>query len=71
MKIIFDHNKANPNKPNIYVKLKGKKPQFLFEKEEGHAVRRKSTYSFFYKENLYNLKNNTIKEVHSNAWKRV
>lgn len=34
----------------------------MFEKEQGYAVRRRSRYSFVYKETLYNLKNNTTKE---------
>jgi len=49
MKIIFDHK-------NVYVKLRGKKPKFMFEKEEGYPVCRRSKYSFIYKDTLYNLK---------------
>jgi hypothetical protein len=63
LKLIFDHQKTNPKRPNVYAKLKGKKPKFLFEKEEGHAVRRRSRYTFLYKDQIYDLKRNTIKCV--------
>jgi len=49
MKIIFDHK-------NVYVKLRGKKPKFMFIKEPGYPVCRRSKYSFIYKETLYDLK---------------
>jgi len=62
MKIIFDHNVPNPNRPNVYVKLEGKKPKFMFEKEEGYPVCRRSKYSFIYQENMYDLKHNITKE---------
>lgn len=61
MKLIFDHHKTNPKRPNVYAKLDGKKPKFLFEKEEGCAVRRISRYTFLYKGHVYDLKKNVIR----------
>ena len=57
MKIIFDHN-------DVYVKLHGKKPKFMFKRELGYPVRRRSKYSFIYKDTLYNLKHRNENEVY-------
>lgn len=63
MKIIFDHNVPNPNNPKVYIKLDRRKPIFMFEKEHGYPVARRSKYSFVYKEMLYDIKHNITKEI--------
>jgi hypothetical protein len=55
MKIILDHKK-------VYTKLDNRQPVFMFEKEDGHPIRRRSKYSFIYKEMLYDIKHNITKE---------
>jgi len=69
MKILYNHNKPNPQNPYVYIQLGIEKPKFLFEKEVGFAIRRRSSLSFFYREKLYDFKHNVIKDVKSNAYK--
>ena len=53
--------KYRSGKFNVFVQLPNSKPKFLFTKEPEFAVRRRSKWSFVYKDQLFDFKRNTIK----------
>ncbi len=64
MKIILN------DKNQVSAKVKNRPEQYLFDKVRGFAIRRRSKYSFFYKDKLYDMKGGVIKPYMSKAYKK-
>jgi len=60
MKLFFKYEKPVIKNLQVWVKLEGKPEQHVLDKVPGFAIRRRSKYSFFYKDKLYDIKNNLI-----------
>ena len=68
MKLFF---KEITNKSTqVWVKLHNKPAQHVLDKVSGFAVRRIDKYRFFYKDKLYDMKNNLIIPKMSNAYRK-
>lgn len=58
------------DKNQVWVKIPGKPDQHVVDKVEGFAIRRRSRFSFFYKDKLYDMKGGFEKPAMSKAYKR-